>query len=74
MFKVYDKVWTMWNNSPCEQVVFAVIESMDYGKQGTETYYRLVSSQVGTGWGNHEGTQHAANRVFATREELLESL
>ena len=74
MFKVYDKVWVMIGSKPSERLVFAVVESMDYYKQGTETHYRLVESRVGAGWGNNEGIRADSGDVFATRGELIESL
>lgn len=72
--KVYDSAWIMHNNRPVEKKVFAVIESMDYDKTGTEISYLIVDSVIGTGFGNNEGTRYTADRVFATKEALLESL
>lgn len=73
-FRVYDKVWIMSGNRPEPMLVFAVVESMDYYKQGTELSYRLVQSQIGAGWGNNDGIHVEADSLFATREALLESL
>lgn len=72
MFKVYDTVWIMEHNRPIEQVVFAVVESMDYRKTGTDALYHLVDRQVGAGWGNNEGKRYNRNIVFATKDELLQ--
>jgi hypothetical protein len=55
MRQVYDKVWIMENNAPKEKIIFAVITSMGYFKQGIEVSYRLVDSTCGAGWGNNEG-------------------
>lgn len=74
MFKVYDRVWVMLGSKPTEMLVFAVIESMGYWKQGTETHYRLVESTYGVGWGNNEGIRANVDDVFATKDALLESL
>lgn len=74
MFKVYDKVWVMLGSKPRELRVFAVIESMGYWKQGTETHYRLVDSVVGAGWGGNEGIRADVHDVFATKAALIESL
>lgn len=73
-FLVYDKVWIMSGNRPEPMMVFAVIESMDYYKQGTEIHYRLVQSQIGAGWGNNDGIQVEESSVFATREQCVASL
>lgn len=73
-FKVYDKVWVMRNNQPTELLVFATVDSMDYSKRGTETHYRLVESTVGAGWGNKEGTRYTRDRMFTTREDLIDSI
>lgn len=74
MKKVYDKVWIMENNAPKEKLIFAVIESMDFGKQGTEITYRLVDSSVGAGWGNNEGIGCSEENMFDSKEDLLNSL
>jgi hypothetical protein len=74
MFKVYDRVWIMYNNQPREFKVFAVVESMDFYKTGTETFYRLVSETCGAGWGNNEGIKVSNEDVFRTKEDLLKSL
>lgn len=71
-FKVYDEVWVMENNRPVKLLVFAVVESMDYRKTGTEVRYHLVESRVGAGWGNNSGQVY--ERPFATKEELIEAL
>lgn len=73
-FKVYDKVWIMQNNRPKEMFVFAVVESMDYYKQGTEIHYQLVESMVGAGWGNNSGIRRGDDDIFATKEELVATL
>ena len=72
--KVYDKVWVMQADAPKQKIVFAVIESMNYSKNGTEVFYRLVDNVVGTGWGNHEGIRYPSEKVFGTKEELVNSL
>lgn len=74
MFKPYDKVWIMRNNRPVAVIVFAVVQSMDYAKTGTEVHYHVVDSTIGAGWGNNEGARVSPEDVFATREDLLASL
>jgi len=54
--------------------VFAAVESMDYFKRGTETFYHLVGSRLGAGWGNNEGERYPANECFATKAALIESI
>ena len=71
---VYDKVWIMHVNEPKEMFIFAITESMDYYKQGSETHYQLVSDKVGAGWGNNEGIRREAKDIFNSKEELLASL
>jgi len=73
-FKVYDTVWMMSNNAPIEQKIFAVVESMDHWKKGTEFRYHVVNSQLGAGWGNNEGVIRNEDVLFASKQELLESL
>lgn len=73
-FKVYDKVWVMRGSKPTQMLVFAVVESMGYWKQGIETHYRLVESTCGAGWGNNEGIRANENDVFPTKDALIESL
>jgi len=73
-FKVYDTVWMLSNNTPIEQKVFAVVESMDYWKTGTEFRYHVVNSQIGAGWGNNEGVIRGEDELYASKQELLESL
>lgn len=74
MFNVYDKVWVLYNNRPIKMTVFAVIDSMNYWKTGTERLYRLAGSRIGAGWGNNEGCQYKEENVFKTKEDLLKSL
>ena len=64
----------MKNDRPKQMMVFAVIESMDHYKKGTEVHYRLVKGTFGAGWGSDEGFQRTASGIFSTKEELLESL
>ncbi len=72
MFKVYDKVWMMQTNRPVEMLVFAVIERMNFPKTGTDINYQLVSSRVGASW---ESSKYVSpDDIFATKEELLETL
>ena len=70
----YAKVWVMRSQKPTRLMIFAVIESMNYWKTGTEKYYHLVSGRVGTGWGNNEGARYSEKDVFQTRNALLDSL
>lgn len=76
MFKVYDYVWIMENNTPRWKIVFAVIESMSYWKRRHETdiHYQLVDSRIGAGWGNNEGVRREEKDMFETKEQLIESL
>ena len=74
MLKVYDTVWVMVNNKPVRKQIFAIVESMDYGKQGTEFYYHIVNSTIGAGWGNDSGDRFSFDKVFASKRELLDSL
>ena len=64
----------MENNKPTKKIVFAVIESMNYGKNGTETHLRLVDSQIGAGWGNNEGMRYRVADVFTDKESLIRNL
>lgn len=72
--KVYDKVWVMKNNEPRELMIFCVMESMNYAKDGTDIYYLLVKEVCGTGWGNNEGTRYHSDNVFKSKTKLLYSL
>jgi len=73
-FDVYEKVWIIQNNIPMQLVVFAVVQSMNFSKNGTETYYHLVNDQCGAGWGNNEGIKRTGKYMFPTKETLLGSL
>lgn len=72
--KVYDKVWVMINNKPKEMLIFAVTESMDHFKTGSDLHYNIVVDTFGVGWGNNEGIQLSEDIIFDTKQELLESL
>lgn len=74
MLKVYDKVWIMENNTPVEKLVFAIVESMDFSKRGSEFHCHLVNEKCGAGWGNNEGIQRSLRDVYTTKKELLSSL
>lgn len=73
-FDVYEEVWIMNNNTPTKMIVFAVIHSMNYWKNGIEIHYRLVRSKIGAGWGNNEGIRVKGDGMFPTKESLLNSL
>lgn len=73
-YKVYDRVWVMQLNKPTELIVFAVIDSPTYWKQGVERSYNLVGSMMGAGWGNNSGIQYPEDRVFPSKEACIASL
>jgi len=73
-FSIYEKVWIMENNIPTKKIVFAIVESMDYFKVGTEIHYQLVNSRIGAGWGNNEGIRRTDHDMFPTKESLLGNL
>lgn len=69
-------VWIMADNRPAERLIFAVVESLStlpWGKPN-EFHYHLVQSRMSTGWGNNEGIRYSEDRLFATKEELIEAL
>lgn len=72
--KVYDKVWIMENNKPVKKIVFSVVHSMSHMKNGVDTHYQLVDSQVGAGFGNNEGVRRGPDEVFPSKDALLKSL
>ena len=73
-FNVYDEVWIMESEKPTKKIVFAVIESMDLYKTGTDIYYRLASSQASAGWENSEGIYMNEECVSKTPKGLILSL
>lgn len=73
-FKVYEWVWVIDCNKISKMQVFAVVESMDDSKESVAIHYQLVTTPVGTGWGNYEGQRFEASEVFATKEDLIKSL
>lgn len=72
MFCVYDKVWIMENNKPVRKIVYAIIESMNHLKDGTEKYFQLVNSQVGAN--DLDGNICMTKDIFTNKEALLRSL
>jgi len=64
----------MRNDKPTKMKVFAVVESMNYRKNGTEKFYHLVFSKIGAGWGNNQGERYSAKNVFFSKELLIKSL
>ena len=72
--KGYDRVWVMRHNKPTELQVFAVVDSADYWKRGTERKYHLVDSMFGAGWGNNSGEEYHAKHVYPSKESLLAAL
>ena len=73
-YNVYDTVWAMKNNQATKLQVFAVIVSMDHPNTGVEVHYHLVSNQCRAEWENNEGIRMHPAQIFATKEELLQSL
>lgn len=73
-FDVYDRVWIMLENKPTEMIIFAVVLSMSYNKQGQEVHYRLVKQVCGTGWGNGEGIRREEKDFYVSKEDLVASL
>ena len=71
-YNVYDKVWLMQHNVPTKLIVYAVIHSMNYWKNGIETNYMLVASQIGASEKN--SVTRSGKNIYSTKEELLGSL
>ena len=71
-----DTVWVMSGNTPSEKLIFAVVESLATFPWGAdnEFYYHLVDRRIGTGWGNNEGGKYNEDRIFSSKEELIDSL
>ncbi len=75
-FEPGDTAWVMADNRPAERFVFAVVESLSTFPWGAdnEFHYHLAAQRIGTGWGNNEGIKYSEDRLFATKEELIETL
>ena len=75
-FNPGDTVWVMSNNNPKEKLIFAVVESLSTFPWGdaNEFSYHLVNERYGTGWGNNEGIKYSEDRIFSSKEELIDSL
>lgn len=71
-----DTVWVMSDNTPSEKLIFAVVESLSTFPWGddNEFYYHLVDERYGTGWGNNEGGKYNEDRIFSSKEELIDCL
>lgn len=74
-FELRDRVWVMDTNQPVQKYIFARIESVDLGTpKQMEFFYQVVDDLTGAGWGNNEGYRYDEGFLFATRQELLDSL
>ena len=75
-FNPGDTVWVMSDNTPKDKFVFAVVESLSTFPWGAdnEFSYHLVHAWYGTGWGNNEGIKYKEDRIFSSKEELIDSL
>ena len=72
-FKVYDRVWMMYNNRPTQVIVYSIFEEMNHAKNGTEKSYSVVPDICGAS----ESTSIRIGYrqyLFKTKEELLASL
>lgn len=72
MFNVYDKVWVMNNNRPQEKAVNKVIQYASFGKRHVKIEYALLSYLIAGD--SSRGAIFQEEMVFATKEELIESL
>lgn len=72
--EVYDKIWIMENNVPTEMIVFAVVDSMDFSKRGSERHYHLVKNKCGAGWGNNEGIQRHDGEIYLSRQDVIDHI
>ena len=75
-FNPGETVWVMSDNNPNKKLIFAVVESLSTFPWGddNEFYYHLVDHRVGTGWGNNEGIRYNEDKIFSSKEELIDSL
>ena len=75
-FNPGDTVWVMSDNNLKEKLVFAVIESLSTLPWGSKNvfYYHLINERYGAGWGNNEGGKYSEDRIFSSKEELIDNL
>ena len=73
-FNVYDEVWVMDNCAPRKMIVFAVIRSMNFMKNGEELSYDLVRSKIGANIGLNKPIRRPPHMIFLSRKELVLSL
>lgn len=75
-FEPGDSVWIMENNTPQQKLIFAVVESLNTMPWDGNNiiHYHLVDERMGTGWGNNEGDRRSEQYLYASKEELVDSL
>lgn len=74
-FKVWDRVWTMYDNKPTKLVIYSVTEKMDtIGTCRTRFSYTTVREALGAGQGNNKDYGVDPKKIFRTKEELIQSL
>lgn len=68
-FKIYDHIWIILGNTVQEYIVFERREKANHIVK-TDIYYRIgIALDNPDGW-----TEHEASCLFATKQELLDSL
>ena len=75
-FSVYDRTWIMHNNMPVERIVYSVIHTMDTisSPPGTRITYKVVNGLCGNATSRNPAISCDEERMFHTKEALLESL
>ena len=73
-YDIYDNVWVMFNNMTVERLVYSKTHTMNLGKNGVDTTYKLVESTVGVDHGGNMSIQYNSRFIFKTKEELIASL
>ena len=72
-FKVYNQVWVILDNKPQQLMIYDITEVMNLSKIGTDFRYRLVRGKYSAGFGNNKPMRFATNKMFLTKEELVNS-
>lgn len=73
-FKVYEQVWVVLDNKPQQMMIYDITEVMNLSKSGTDFHYRLVGGKYSAGFGSNKPMRFATNKMFNTKDELLDSL
>jgi len=74
MFKIYDEVWVMKNNTPIKVMIYSIEERMDFSKKNTEKFFTVVNGTMSADTNQNPAVGYDVKNIFKEKSDLINSL